>query len=421
MACENGFAGSYPCQNIDLLSHLDIEQLTGHAPHRSEEYALNDVWGWVSRTGKHYLIVGLPDRAVFVDVSEADEPAVVGYLPATQAGIVSRYRGIKVYRDYAFIIADTPFTAHGMQIFDLEELEGAVYSADTRFAPTAHYDGIQYGHNLWINTQSGYGYILRSDTCGAAAHVVDLRNPLQPQFVACLTTDGADSDAECVVYEGPDEAYRGREICVIGSDSAVTIGEVASDGATRTVARLTYPNITRAHQGAFASGQRYWVLSDINDEDEYGFNTRTHLLDLHDLDSPRYLGYFEQPTASGDHNLYIQGNWVYQTNWTAGLRIYDLRGLPALNWPLVGYFDTYPANDHVGHHGAFSNYPFLPNGVVAISDSHGLYLVKVRLEPTDVVLSADSLEFTAQSWPIWGFTVASLTLLFTLFITIKRK
>ena len=47
--CENGFSGSYPCNNISLYAHVDTTQLSGNE--------LSDIWGWIDpETGKEYAL-----------------------------------------------------------------------------------------------------------------------------------------------------------------------------------------------------------------------------------------------------------------------------------------------------------------------------------------------------------------------------
>ena len=40
--CENGFAGEYPCNNYDLIAHIDLTSLGGDSG--------NDCWGWTDPT-----------------------------------------------------------------------------------------------------------------------------------------------------------------------------------------------------------------------------------------------------------------------------------------------------------------------------------------------------------------------------------
>lgn len=55
--CENGFAGPYPCQSIDLLSHLTNDELGSREggaddPDHDPNGEGSDVWGWTSADGR---------------------------------------------------------------------------------------------------------------------------------------------------------------------------------------------------------------------------------------------------------------------------------------------------------------------------------------------------------------------------------
>jgi choice-of-anchor B domain-containing protein len=83
-------------------------------------------------------------------------------------------------------------------------------------------------------------------------------------------------------------------------------------------------------------------------------------------------------TAATDHNLYIRGRYMYQSNYSAGLRILDVND--SKNAQEVAYFDTYPNGNAKGFVGTWTNFPyFLNDGVVAVTSiAEGLFLVRHR-------------------------------------------
>ncbi len=84
---------------------------------------------------------------------------------------------------------------------------------------------------------------------------------------------------------------------------------------------------------------------------------------------------------STDHNLYVRGRYMYQSNYVSGLRILDI-GDPA-NPVEVGYFDTVPfGEDAAGFAGSWSNYPFFTSGVIPVTSMReGLFLLRHRVAP----------------------------------------
>jgi choice-of-anchor B domain-containing protein len=102
----------------------------------------------------------------------------------------------------------------------------------------------------------------------------------------------------------------------------------------------------------------------------------TRVLDVADLDRPVLAGAQVADTPAIDHNLYVRGNLVFQANYRAGLRILHLDALAEGRLPTVGVFDIYPADDAPEFNGAWSVYPFFPNGVVAVSGiEQGLFIL----------------------------------------------
>lgn len=368
--CVAGTAGPFPCHNVDLLAHLPLADLGA-----GEGVAGSDHWGWTDpETGRDYVLFGLTDGTAFVDITERQRPLYLGTLPSHDG--TSIWRDIKVYENVAYVTADIP-TNHGLQLFDLTQLRDVVNPPVT-FSETGHYAGFGPGHNLWVNRETGYLYVFRSDTCGGGVHVIDVRRPLQPQFAGCFAADETPlSDAECVVYRGPDADYAGRELCFVGSDDNVSIWDVTEKADPQRVVSFRYPGIERAHQGALTADQRTWLLSDTMDEEENGHATRTYIFDVSDVDAPVVVGFYSHETAARDHNLYLVGDTLYETNWQAGLRVLDVRGRPQPSFLEVGYFDTAPQSDSVNPEGAWSSYPWWGDGVVTVSDSQeGLFVLR---------------------------------------------
>ena len=106
--------------------------------------------------------------------------------------------------------------------------------------------------------------------------------------------------------------------------------------------------------------------------------TRTLIWDITDLDDPQLASEFVSENLATDHNLYIQGDLMYQSNYLSGLRIFDISD--RINPVEVGFFDTVPyGDDEPGFAGAWSNYPYFPSGTILISSmNEGLFIVRKR-------------------------------------------
>ncbi len=147
------------------------------------------------------------------------------------------------------------------------------------------------------------------------------------------------------------------------------------------LASASYPNVGYAHQGWVSDDHRYFFMNDELDELAGGApRTRTMVWDIEDLDDPVLLTEYLGTTRASDHNLYVRGPYMYQSNYVSGLRVIDVSD-PA-NLREVGYFDTVPFGEDVpGFAGSWSNYPFFNSGLVVVTSMReGLFVLKKREE-----------------------------------------
>ena len=106
--------------------------------------------------------------------------------------------------------------------------------------------------------------------------------------------------------------------------------------------------------------------------------TRTLVWDIEDLDDPVLLMEYLGSTQASDHNLYIRGDYMYQSNYVSGLRIVDISD-PA-NPTEVGHFDTVPFGDDApGFAGSWSNFPYFESGMIVVTSMwEGVFILKKR-------------------------------------------
>lgn len=380
--CADGVAGQFDCGNVDLLSFMTIEDLGGR-----DGVNMNDVWGWVDpETNREYALVGRTDGTSFVDITDPANPVLKGNLPLTEGATPNAWRDIKVYADHAFIVADN-VGEHGMQVFDLtrlrEDSDGPV-----TFTEDAIYDGIASAHNVVINEDTGFAYVVGSsgggETCGGGLHIVNIQDPLSPQFVGCFADPstgragtGYSHDAQCVIYEGPDTEHQGKEICFNSNETALSISDVTDKENPVALSVAEYPNVSYTHQGWVTDDFEYFYMNDEIDElSGKVVGTRTLIWNITDLDDPLLEKEFMSENLSSDHNLYIQGDVMYQSNYMSGLRIFDISD--RTNPVEIGFFDTYPmGTDKPGFEGSWSNYPYFPSGTIIVTSiGEGLFIVR---------------------------------------------
>ena len=384
VTCENNKAAAFDCTSVDLVSFLPVSAVGGKRGN-----IVNDLWGWTDpATGREIAIVGRNDGTTFIDVTNAVNPVYLGELPLHAGATPNIWRDIKVYADHAFIVADGA-GAHGMQVFDLRQLRD-VRSPPVTFTETAHYDRVFSAHNIVINEGVGYAYIvggsMGGETCGGGLHMVDIREPASPKFAGCfadtrtgLARTGYSHDAQCITYNGPDTKFRGHEICFGSNESMLSISDVTDRANPVAIAAVGYPNSAYLHQGWVTDDHRFIYMDDEGDEIAGTVpRTRTLVWDISELEDPILVKEYLGETPASDHNLYVKGNYVYESNYVSGLRILDITD--RTNPVEVGFFDTVPFGPNkAGFAGSWSNYPYFRSGnIVVTSMREGVFILKQR-------------------------------------------
>ena len=164
VSCVAGTAAGFSCSEADLLSVLTPEDLGAGmrcfdgASQVPRLCSLNDMWGWTdSETGNEYAIVGREDGTAFVDVTDPVNPVYLGELLPNER-VSGIWRDVKVYGTHAYIVADRN-GGLGLQIFDLTQLRD-IEDPPVVFSTTAVYSMFERAHNIAINEETGFAYVV---------------------------------------------------------------------------------------------------------------------------------------------------------------------------------------------------------------------------------------------------------------------
>ena len=402
--CENGMSGDYPCNGYDLQSFISLAELDTDRG--------NDSWGWTDPdNGDEYAIMGVKNGTVFIDISDPINPVYLGKLPTHTTN--STWRDIKVYQNYAFVVSEA--NNHGMQVFDLTRLRD-VSNPPEIFTEDAHYDGFGSSHNIVINEETGYAYSVGDNTYSGGAHFIDISDPLNPIAAGGYSDDGYTHDAQVVIYNGPDTDHTGREIYIGSNEDKVVIVDVTDKNNPQHISSVTYSNFSYTHQGWITEDFKYYILGDESDEINFGFNTKTIVLDLTDLDNPIHSFDYSGPTLATDHNGYVNGDLFYLANNAAGLRVIDISDISNGEMTEIGFFDSHPLNDFAGYEGIWSTYPYFESGNIVISDREGFLVVKsstlaiednsisnfnIYPNPTNNIIHINAMQFPVKNIKIY--------------------
>jgi len=363
--CDSGMAGVYPCDGYDLQSHISLAEMNAQDG--------NDSWGWTDpQDGKEYALMGLNNGTAFIDISDPINPVYLGKLPThTNSSI---WRDIKVYNNYAFVVSEA--SGHGMQVFDLTRLRNVSNPPET-FTEDAHYNGFGSSHNIAINEETGFAYSNGDGTFSGGAHFVNIQDPLNPVAAGGYAGSFYSHDSQIIIYDGPDSDYTGKEIYFGANENEVVFVDVTDKSNPQLISTVSYSNDGYTHQGWLTEDRNYFILGDELDEQYNGFNTKTIVLDVIDLDNPSvHFEYFGE-TEAIDHNGYTHQGKYYAAHYKAGFRVFDITDIGNENFTPAGYFDTYPSGDDANFDGLWSVYPYFESGNIVLSDiNRGFFLVK---------------------------------------------
>ncbi|OKY24760.1 choice-of-anchor B family protein [Thalassotalea sp. PP2-459] len=393
--CVNGKAGSYDCENIDLLGHLPLSALSTNSG------AGSDIWGHVDlNTGKEYAIIGLERGASVVDVSDPSNPTEVGAVN----GRAVVWRDIKVYQyfdksiglwqAYAYVTLDgaSPSNTEYVTIIDLNNLPHSinvveknqtVYSAHNVYISNVDYSlNIAHPNTTPIlhlaGTNKNTGQFLNYDlsdpktlTQLTDAYQSDQSTGSRPYThdAASMTITDSRKDTDCV---------NAQAFCTIFFDfneSEFLLWDITDTTKTTDLGRATYSGAQYVHSGWSSEDNNYVFVHDELDEVNLGINSTLRIFDITDLTNPTQVGSWVGDTKAIDHNGFVRGNRYYMSNYERGLTVLDITD-PA-SPEQVGYFDTFTPSDNASFNGAWGVYPYLPSGNILVSDiNSGLFIFK---------------------------------------------
>ncbi len=366
--CENGMAGIYPCNGYDLLGRISLSKFGAAAG--------NDVWGWTDpTTNKEYALMGLDNATAFVDITDTENLVYLGKLPSATTS--SSWRDIKVYQNHAYIVSEAD--GHGMQVFDLTRLRNVTNIPEV-FDDDGLYSGFGNAHNVVINEETGFAYPVgtaRDDEFNGGVHFVNIQNPKNPVSEGGYGVNGYSHDAQVITYNGPDTDYAGAEIFIGANENQVAIVNITDKENPVGISTFGYSNLAYTHQGWFTEDQQYLIIGDELDEVNFGFDSRTLVFDLSDLDNPILHTSYTGTTTAIDHNGYVKGDQYFLANYRAGIRVLDISDIASKSIAEEGFFDTYPSSNSAGFDGVWSVYPYFTSGKIIASDiNSGLFVIK---------------------------------------------
>jgi choice-of-anchor B domain-containing protein len=347
--------GPFQSLNVTLKSWLPLNAFPGGSNSAA------DCWGYVSPSGREYAIIGLEKGYGFVEVTNPGNAQIVGHITAP----TSLWHDVDVIGTYAYGGSEA---GGGIQIMNMSQIDSGVVTLVGNVSLNGH----STTHTLLADRDSGYLYLCGSNLGGLVA--VSVANPTQPVIAGQWNIGHYVHECQPVTYtSGP---YAGKQIvfCFTGGNGLEIIDATNKSNMVK-IGGTGYNQLSYCHQGWLSPDAKYVYVDDELDELNLGAPTLTRIINVENLTAPFVAGTFGNGLTSIDHNQYVRGRYIYQSNYSTGLRIWD-----AVN-PLapveVAYFDTRPEGNTVSFNGDWGNYPFFPSGTIILSDlERGLFVVK---------------------------------------------
>lgn len=329
--------------------------LIGQLPYVQD---LNDIWGYVDATGVEYALVGTRTGTSIVSLANPANPQEVLFIP----GSVSTWRDLKTWGDYAYVTSDNGSAKDGLLIINLAPLPTGTPTY-TFWRPELTINGVtdtlNTAHNLYID-ENGYAYVSGSNISSGENFILDLN-----------TTPGTP------IYMGSTLPIYAHDAYARG-DTLWTSDIYAGNFSVYDVSNKTAPVFLADQSTPRAFCHNAWISDDGNTlftTDEKA-DAWVGAYDVSDLSNIQELDRWKTPTLNTiPHNVHVLNDYVVVSYYTEGIIVLDASHPD--NMIEVGRYDTYNLSPTTGFYGAWGAYPFLPSGLVLVSDMQtGLHVLQ---------------------------------------------
>lgn len=347
--------------NISLLDHWADTSLPSSDLYNN---TYNEVWGFVEDSTE-YAIIGSTKGTHIFDVSDPDSIYLADMVPGAHQGGDIIHRDYHDHRGHLYMVSDEGQST--LQIADLSPLPDSVelvYDSEAL---------LTNAHNIFIDSSSNRLYACGAKTKKNALEdlmVIDISTPDAPARLRSYNQSSRFHD----IYVRNDTAYGNH------GGNGLIVYDMSDANNIQIIGSLpTYSDQGYNHSGWLSSSGDHYVMAD----ETHGM--RMKMLNVSDLSNIKEESLFLSGVSSNSiaHNQIIKGDHVYVAHYHDGVRIWNISD-PDNPYP-TGFYDTYPSADHSSYRGAWGVYPFLPSGVLLVSDMQsGLFVFDVSKATTGI-------------------------------------
>jgi choice-of-anchor B domain-containing protein len=326
--------------NITLASQFDYDE------------ECSNIWGYVAPDGIEYALVGTAEGVSIVNLADPYNPIESDFIP----GAPGIWRELKTWGHFCYVSNET---ANGIQIIDLSNLPGEVTFEN--WTPNIPGLGtLNTCHSLAID-EFGWLYLNGTNLNGGGILYIDVfSTPGVPIYV------GKGPAVYChdmyarnnLIYAG--EIYDGYLTIYDATDklNPILLGSVQTPGAF-------------THNTGLSDNSEICFTTDETENAPVTSYDVTDPTDIIELDQYRPFETLGEGVIP--HNVHPWLDWLIVSYYTDGCKVVDAARPD--NLIEVGNFDTFLGGGG-GFDGAWGVYPYLPSGLILVSDiSSGLYVL----------------------------------------------
>jgi choice-of-anchor B domain-containing protein len=332
--------------NLELVSQYSFTQ------------DASDVWGYVDSTGREYAVVGLNRGTSVLSLEDPYNPELLVTIP----GATSIWRDMKSWKHFVYTVADRG--TDGLLIIDMSQAPEDI--SWTFWNDTISIQGesgpLNRCHNLYIDDKG----IMYLAGCNQHANGAILMFDLNPDPQNPLFLGPTDFDYAHDVFARGDTVYSSQ--IIRGQLAVFDVKDKQNPtlmGSAETSLRFTH-NLWPSDDG------KYLFSTDERPNGRVDAYDITHMEDIIRLDEFAPLDVAGKGTIP--HNVHYKDGYLVVSWYTSGCVVIDAHR-PS-NLVQVGSYDTFLGPDG-GFNGAWGAYPWLPSGLVLVSDiQSGLFVLQ---------------------------------------------
>ena len=363
-------------RNLQFMANKDDYAAAGYSA----------CWAYIHEDGREYAVIGTGSGTAIYNVTNPAATYQVGFI----AGPTSLWREMKSYRNWIYVVTEGTGALQGLQIIRMTNPEAPVLAAT--------YTGtFVRSHTVSVDTARAVLICNGTRNSGGLAtglRVLSLANPEAPVEIGTWPGGAIPVSETNYVH---DSVPIGSRLYASSINAGIQrVLDFTNPAAPTQTSSWTYGGAFTHNAWPDATGNWLYVTDEVGGEP-------LKIFDISSPASPVLRNAITSNPKAIVHNAHVQGNDLWLSNYTEGIRALDLTD-PAhpAEW---AYGDSYPGASG-GFFGVWEVCPYFPSGTVIASDMQsGLYVYRATrdygLLRVEVVLENQS--------PAAGFRVRLLS------------